>query len=81
MIHDYRGDIRGCIAPVVSVDKGKVSGSQDAMKEIMAALGTFTEGRTIEIEVQTNIADSVKDNTKEAWIKKREDEAAAKEKR
>ncbi len=81
MIHDYRGDIAGCIAPVVGVDKGAVKGSQTAMKEVMAALGTFTEGRTVTIDVQTNIADGVKINTKEKWIKSREEEAAAKAKR
>jgi hypothetical protein len=79
MIHDFRGDIKGCIAPVQNVDgKGKVQGSEEAMKELMAALGTFTEGRRIKLVVKTNISDKVADNTKEKWIQKRQGEAKAK---
>jgi hypothetical protein len=82
MIHDFRGDIAGCIAPVYSAETAGVTGSEDAMKEVIAALGSFTDGKEVKIEVENNVPGSkgAKAQTKEQWINDRKDAAKAKAK-
>lgn len=74
-LKDDHGKLRGCIAPGLSADRDGINGSEDAMKEVFAALGGFFPWKKVTIAVRNNIRG---DETKEEWIKRREREEARK---
>jgi len=72
LIHDALNDrhtnLQGCIAPGLTSNEKGIVDSAKAMKEVLAALGGFTEGKTKTISVINNITG---DETGEAWIRRR----------
>ena len=78
LIHDAWSDnhlnLQGCIAPGLSADGNGIHESKKAMKEVLDALGGFVEWKKFTAEVQNNI---MGDETREAWIHRREEAAVA----
>lgn len=57
MIHDYRGDVAGCVAPGLEATSEGVSGSWDAMLEIFDKLGGWVDGGELTLRVENNMSD------------------------
>ncbi len=77
LIHDAKDDkhttLSGCIAPGKTCDEDGIAESEKAMEEIWVALGGFKEGKTCTIEVQNNIDNEWRNDTKEAWLQRRKE--------
>ncbi len=73
LIHDAKDDLHsqlaGCIAPGLTKDLEGVNDSEDAMAEVLAALGGYKQWKRCTIDVQNNMNGSTE--TKEEWIARR----------
>lgn len=67
---DLHTNLSGCIAPGKSCDEEGIHESEKAMNEIFEALGNFREGQTKTIEIQNNIDNQWRNETKEEWLKR-----------
>lgn len=78
LIHDALNDdhknLAGCIAPGLTCDQEGIAGSAEAMEEIWTSLGSFREGKTTSIDVENNLNNAWRNDTKEAWLQRRREQ-------
>ena len=73
LIHDFGGDLLGCIAPGMPDGSTGIRQTtmQDAMAEILELLGGFKDEEPVTLQIENNPPGKNQDATREEWLRDR----------